>query len=54
MLFASGALVLTCIVVGSVTAVKEHAFDASALILAIMFGWPLYYFNRPKVRLLFT
>jgi len=54
MLFASCALVLTCIVVGSVTAVKEHAFDASALILAIMFGWPLYYFNRPKVRLLFT
>lgn len=54
MLLASAALVATATVVGIVTAIRQHAFDTNSLILAIVFGWPLYYFNRPKIKSLFT
>jgi hypothetical protein len=38
---------------GGVAAVRQHAFDVNA-ILAIVFGWPLYYFNCPTIKSLFT
>lgn len=49
----SAALVAVSVVLCSITAVRAHALDANAAILAIVFGWPLYYFNRPKIRNLF-
>lgn len=53
-LLISAALVAVSLVVGSITAIRAHALDANAVILAIVFGWPLYYFNRPKIKNLFV
>jgi hypothetical protein len=53
-LLASGALVLTSVVVCVLAVLRQHSFDVNALILAIVFGWPLYYFNRPTIKSLFT
>jgi len=53
-LLVSAALVAVSIVVLGVTAVKDHSFDVNAVVLGIVFGWPLYYFNRPKIKALFT
>jgi hypothetical protein len=54
MLLASAALVGISVVVGTVTAVRQHEFDLNALIIAVVFGWPLYYFNRAKIKALFA
>ena len=53
-LLASGALVITSLIVCSVAVFRQHSLDVNALILAIVFGWPFYYFNRPKIKSLFT
>jgi hypothetical protein len=53
-LLISAALVATSVVVASITAMRAHEFDVNEAILAIVFGWPLYYFNRPKIKALFA
>jgi hypothetical protein len=53
-LAVSGALVAASFIVGSLTAVREHAFDINSVVLAIVFGWPLFYFNREKIKALFV
>ncbi len=49
-LLASLSLAAMSVVVGIITAVKDHAFNLNALVLLIVFGWPMYYFNRPGVK----
>lgn len=54
LLVTSVALVAVCIVAFGVAAVRNRSVDFAALINAVVFGWPLYYFNRRKIRMLFT
>jgi hypothetical protein len=53
-LAASAVLVGVSIVALAVTLLRAHSFNWNALINGAVFGWPLYYFNRPKIRALFT
>ena len=53
-LLASIALVGTSLISGIVTVVKAHELDINSIVLMLIFGWPLYYFNRPKIKALFT
>ncbi len=54
LLVLSSALVSISFVIGGIAALKAHTFDGGALLLAVVFGWPLYYFNRPPIKALFT
>ena len=53
MLCASAALLTVCVVFGTVSAAKTHQVNTGVLVNAVVFGWPLYYFNRLKIRSLF-
>lgn len=53
-LVVSVVLVAVSFIVGAIVAIKAHQFDTGALVLAVVFGWPLYYFNRPRIKALFT
>jgi hypothetical protein len=49
----SGTLETAGVLLGIVSTVTARAFDSSALILTAVFGWPIYYFNLPKIKALF-
>jgi hypothetical protein len=51
--FTSTVIVAICVLLGIVSTVTARAFDSSALILTAVFGWPIYYFNLPKIKALF-
>lgn len=53
-LLASGALVMMSVIECGMSVFWQHSFDVNSLVLATVFGWPLYYFNRPKIKSLFT
>jgi hypothetical protein len=54
MLCASGALLTGCVVFGIFGVARTHHLDTGVIVNAVVFGWPLYYFNRPQIRSLFT
>jgi hypothetical protein len=53
LLATSVVLVAFSIVWGSVAVARTHHFSIDAVINALVFGWPLYYFNRRSIKALF-
>jgi hypothetical protein len=53
-LVASGALVVICVVFGSIATARAHEIDFGAVVNVLVFGWPMYYFNRSKIKTLFA
>ncbi len=54
LLLTSAWLVAFGVAVAVLVAIRAHAFDVDALVNTIAFGWPLYYFNRPKIKAAFA
>jgi hypothetical protein len=54
LLAASAVLVAICVVWGSISIARAHEFDFGAAVNLLVFGWPLYYFNRTKIKALFA
>ena len=54
MLATAALLVAFSIVWGIIATAQTHQFNFNALVNALVFGWPLYYFNRTKIKALFA
>src|SRR6266550_2874709 len=54
LLATSVVLAAFSILWGSVATARTHQFSFDALVNALVFGWPLYYFNRTKIKVLFA
>ena len=53
LLISAGLVAFGVAVIVSV-AIRAHAFDVDALVNTIVFGWPLYYFNLTKIKVIFA
>jgi len=54
LLATSVVLVAFSTVWGGVAVVRTHHFSVDAFVNALVFGWPLYYFNRRNIKALFA
>jgi hypothetical protein len=54
LLAASGAMVAICVLWGSISIARAHEFDFGAVVNVLVFGWPMYYFNRSRIKTLFA
>jgi hypothetical protein len=54
LLAASAVLVVISVVWGSISIARVHEFEFGAAVNVLVFGWPLYYFNRTKIKALFA
>jgi hypothetical protein len=54
LLATSVVLVAFSIVWGSMAIARTHQFSVDAVVNALVFGWPLYYFNRGNIKALFA
>ncbi len=54
LLATSIVMVVFSVVSGSVSMARTHQFDFGVLVSVLVCGWPLYYFNRPKIKDLFA
>jgi hypothetical protein len=47
-------MVAICVLWGSISIARAHEFDFGAVVNVLVFGWPMYYFNRSRIKTLFA